>query len=185
MVRSPKARYALIALILIAFGAARLFSPASRGSASLFKDWQPSASGKVWTITGAPHSNHEAFVDTVGSFQPGKGRYSIRYYIYDRGAGRILPRPSPDPTATKRTPPAKRSLLSGYLPAPRVEWQSAGIRMETISFAIDFPGADASDTCFSQITIKNLSSRTRLLSLFVAALPYQIMGELYGGSGVR
>ena len=185
MVRPPKARYALIALILVAFAAARLLSPAPRRSASLFKDWRPSASGKVWTITGAPHSNHEAFVDTVGSFQPGKGRYSVRCYVYDRAARQFLPRPSQDPTATGRTHSAKRSLLSGYLPAPRVEWRSAGIRMETISFAIDFPGADASDTCFSQVTVKNLSSRPRLLSVFVAALPYQITGELYGGSAVR
>ena len=173
MAFSRRAKLGLLALTLLAAAAAavlRMLPP--KAAVSMFDKWQPSAAGKVWTITGFARSPRVAFVDTSGSFQPGQGRYSVRYYLYDRDSGLLL---YPNPSGTRR------HLVSGHLPAPCVKWQEGGITVNITTFATERSGFQV---CFSEVKVKNDSSRTRKLSLFAAVLPYEITGTLHGPSSV-
>ncbi|MHB9035179.1 MAG: glucosidase family protein [Armatimonadota bacterium] len=146
----------------------RLHAPTPKDS--LFTDYTPSADGKLWTVIGSADSPHEAYIGLDGSFQPGKRRYTACYYVYDRDNHCLL--------QPKRI---RRSLLDGYLPAPRVEWTDDGVSARITNFVVDCP----SDTCFSSITLANTSNRPRSLTVFLAALPYGVTGEMRGGESMR
>ena len=171
MMPKPRQVRALVAILVLAVASLVTILIVLRSpKPSLFEDWQPSASGKLWTATGDPHSPYEALVEPTGAFQPGMGRYSAHFYVYDRDARRLLM-----PRFRHRT------LVDGYLPAPRVTWTQDGIRLRSTVFALLYGGRD---TCFSEAVITNTSRRPRSVSFFAAILPYEINGALHGRSSI-
>lgn len=161
------------ALVLAAAGliAWRLLS--CRLPDSLFEGRRISTRGNVWTTIGSPRSPDEAFVDLLGNYQPGARRYSIRYYIYDRDERHLC-----------KSDDVHRSLVRGFMPGTNVRWKCAGIEVDTTTFVVDCSEKRRSDVCFSSVDVRNISSRRKHLSLFAAALPYNIPGCMLGSYNI-
>lgn len=145
-----------------------------RPDKSLFYDYSMSASGKVWTITGAINSDNEAFIDQSGAFQPGKGRYSIHYYLYDNDSHKLL-----NPPDTEKY----RHLLCGYMPAPIVCWTASNLQVAITTFA-SYAGTSPDDLCFSSVRLENKSKKRKNVSLFAVVVPYGIIGRLPGSEDI-
>ncbi|MEN6355631.1 MAG: hypothetical protein ABFD83_00955 [Armatimonadota bacterium] len=137
---------------------------------SLFADFTPSADGKLWTVIGSIDSPIEAYVGLDGSIQTGRNDYAAYWYLYDRQSHSLL-----------NPKHARRSLLDGSLPAPVVQWSDKGISARIMSFVMPI---DGTDICFSSITIKNTTRRTRSLNMFLAALPYGVTGKMQSAKSI-
>ncbi|MCE5315503.1 MAG: hypothetical protein ABFD49_09405 [Armatimonadota bacterium] len=162
-------RIKYISPILLFLGVAALLYIKLHGpppKQSLFNNYSPSSDGKLWTVIGSANSDIEAYVGIDGSYQPGKQHYSAHWYVYDCDSRRLL-----KPTRSRR------SLMDGHLPAPIVEWTDAGISAKITTFVI-------TGKCFSSITLRNNSNRSRRLTMFLAALPYGVTGKIRDGESL-
>ena len=132
---------------------------------SLFADWNPTSKGKVWSIIAAPGSANLSFVDPTGAFQPFRDTYSIHYFLYDRDRGELCePR---KPTCT---------FSCGCIPTASVMMGSLAASYETFT---------SGGGCVSIARIRNEGNKPRRLSLFVVAVPYQLIGKQCGSVDIE
>ncbi len=136
-----------------------------RPGRSLFADWKPSSRGKVWSIIAAPLSPNFTFVDPSGAFQPLRNSYSVHYYLYDRDHDKLI------------TPSdGSCGFASGCIPTARIRAGALTASYETFA---------SGGGCVSIARIRNEDQRSRRLSLFVVAVPYQLIGKQCGSVDIR
>lgn len=150
----------VVALIAAAGGLAYWLAGPKPGQ-SLFAEWKPGASGKIWSIAGNTGSGRYVFVDPSGAYQPRADGYSVHLYLYDRDRRRLLW-------------PASRGLCDASDATPFFVWP--GIAKLVLSVG--------DDDCRAFISMRNNTRNHRRLSLFVVAVPYQITGGLCGSENV-
>jgi len=163
-------RFMLLAVVLIVVAVPVVWwiSRPSPG-VSVFRDYVPQSLGKTWTITGSPGSKHLAFVDPTGAIQPRRGSYSIHWFVYDRDKHKLY-------SPLLHNVRARAGLYGGF--APSVNWQADGIKWHQTVFA-------SADTCYSSVFVGNASRDTRHISVFAAAVPYQVIGPMQSRADVK
>ena len=158
----------VIVLVALAVPTAWWLSRPSPGE-SLFKDYAPSAVGKTWTITGSPGSKHLAFVDPTGAIQPRRGSYSVHFFVYDHDKHRLY-------SPLLRSVRSRTAFLS-WAHGPEMTWKADGLQCFEFVFA-------SSDTCYSEYFIRDLTRQKRHISVFAAAVPYQVIGPMQARADV-
>ncbi len=111
-------------------------------------------------------------VDRTGAFQPRPDSYSIHYFLYDRDARRLYSPLAGNVTGVRRSP------MRWFIPAPSVQWLAGDLAFGERTYA-------TSDTCYSQVYVRNNSGRARRVTLFVAAVPFKVTGAIAGSLDVR
>lgn len=168
-----KREVALVLFLVLAMGALLVWYGVSTSSKqpgeSLFADYVPQSLHKTWTITGSPGSPNLAFVDPTGAVQPRRDAYSVRCFIFDRQKRQLY-------SPLLRNVCSRAMLANGITPS--VTWQANGVRCTQSTFA-------SSDVCYSSVLVRNESRAAKQISLFVAALPYQVIGPMQAGFAVE
>lgn len=157
----------VVVLIVVAVPVVWWISRPSPG-VSVFSDYVPQSLGKTWTITGSPGSRHLAFVDPTGAIQPRRDGYSVHFFVYDRDKHRLY-------SPLLHNVRARTFFDSG---ATSIEWQAE--ETEYLQTVCASP-----QTCYSGVFVRNRSRQDRHISVFVAVVPYQVIGPMQVRADVR
>ncbi len=133
---------------------------------SLFADFEPRSLYKTWAIVGYPGSPNVAFVNPDGAVQPNRNSHSVHWFVYDRDS-RILYSPLLQNTRAR----------NGFwtIEGQHRSWD-LGPQMQVRERVYA-----NKDTCIVDLSVQNLGGRASRLSLFVAAVPYQVVGLMASG----
>ena len=113
-----------------------------------------------WTIVGVDGGSAPALISEDGAIEPRKGGWSIEpFLIVD--AARLT---WADVTATQ-------SLLDGYLPMPRVQWNTAKLALSIDAFA---QGSRAAPQLVARYRVRNLTDAPVDATLQLAIRPFQV-----------
>lgn len=162
-------RFLLLSLLVIALGchlAWRCYTISKMSpGVSVFADYLPQSLGKTWTITGSPGSDKLAFVGPTGGIQPRINSYSVHFFVYDRDQRRLY-------SPLLHNTHAQSMFLNEH--CPNLVWNADGIDCAELAFA-------SADACYSECSFVNRSHRTRHISVYVAAVPFTVIGPMQSG----
>lgn len=114
---------------------------------------------KSFSMVGVADREHEAVVGMDGTVMPRKDAYSVSFWLYEEG--KLL--------AVGEEGKIQQERIDGYLPIISTVWRLPEIELRLLSYADSIAGQDI---CFTKISLKNISSKKKNLTLFAVVTPW-------------
>lgn len=121
----------------------------------------------AWTFTGLPGTENKALIDAVGTVAPWATAPTISLWAYNPDDG-LLP---PEPVF---------SLVDGFLPIPRAQWEAAGLSFQSTLIA-----AVNGNAIHWQVNVANPTSETQEATLLAVVRPLAIVRPVVPEQGSR
>lgn len=157
-------RFAVVLVLLAVLGIGTYVGTGPPGP-SLFHDFTPQSLRKAWTIVGHPGSPNVAFMDGTGAVQPGRDAYSAHWFVYDKDEDKLY-----SPLLGNMRRRSGFWVVEGH----HQSWSAERMRIRERVLAHN-------DTCAVDLSIQNTGGKPLDVSLFVAAVPYKVMGLMGTG----